>query len=54
MTTPEALNDGYALGLTLSAALLAAAVLIAVVVLRRPPQGTEPPKVRTVVSGEAG
>ncbi len=54
MTTPEALNDGYALGLSLSAALLAAAVLIAVVVLRRPPQGIEPPNVRTVVSGEAG
>jgi predicted MFS family arabinose efflux permease len=33
--TPEALNDGYALGLTLSAALLAAAVLIALTVLRR-------------------
>ena len=37
--TPEALNDGYALGLTLSAALLVAAVLIAVTVLRR----TSPP-----------
>ncbi|MFI7701532.1 MFS transporter [Nonomuraea sp. NPDC049480] len=39
--TPEALNDGYALGLTLSAALLVAAVLIALTVLRRtspPPQ----------------
>ena len=37
--TPEALNDGYALGLTLSAALLVAAVLIALTVLRR----TSPP-----------
>ncbi|WP_205302755.1 hypothetical protein [Nonomuraea montanisoli] len=37
--TPEALNDGYALGLTLGAALLAAAVLIALTVLRR----TAPP-----------
>lgn len=34
-TTPEALNDGYALGLTLGAALLVAAVLIALTVLRR-------------------
>ena len=34
-TTPAALNDGYAFGLTLSAALLVAAVLIAVTVLRR-------------------
>lgn len=34
--TPEALNDGYALGLTLSSALLATAVLIALTVLRRP------------------
>jgi len=33
--TPEALSDGYALGLTLSAALLIAAVLIALTVLRR-------------------
>lgn len=33
--TPEALNDGYALGLTLSAALLVAAVLVALAVLRR-------------------
>lgn len=33
--TPETLNDGYALGLTLSAALLAAAALIALTVLRR-------------------
>ena len=38
--TPEALNDGYALGLTLCAALLLAAVLIAVTVLpRRRPAG---------------
>jgi EmrB/QacA subfamily drug resistance transporter len=34
--TPEALNDGYALGLTLGAALVIAAVLIALTVLRRP------------------
>jgi EmrB/QacA subfamily drug resistance transporter len=33
--TPEALNDGYALGQTLSAVLLVAAVLIALTVLRR-------------------
>ncbi|MEV5414196.1 MFS transporter [Thermopolyspora sp. NPDC052614] len=33
--TPEALSDGYALGLTLGAALLVAAVLIALVVLPR-------------------
>jgi hypothetical protein len=32
--TPQSLNDGYALGLTLSAALLVGAVLIAVTVLR--------------------
>lgn len=38
-TTPEALSDGYALGLTLSAALVAAAVLVAGTVLRR----TSPP-----------
>jgi EmrB/QacA subfamily drug resistance transporter len=37
--TPEALNDGYALGLTLGAALLVAAVLIACTVLR----GTDAP-----------
>ncbi|GII34239.1 MFS transporter [Planotetraspora mira] len=33
--TPEALNDGYALGLTLGAVLLVAAVLVALSVLRR-------------------
>ncbi|AXI79258.1 MFS transporter [Peterkaempfera bronchialis] len=38
--TLDALNDGYALGLTLGAALLAAAILIALTVLRR----TSPPK----------
>ncbi|MFI7146945.1 MFS transporter [Nonomuraea sp. NPDC050022] len=37
--TPIALNNGYALGLTLSAALLVAAALIALIVLRR----TSPP-----------
>ena len=36
---PVGLNDGYALGLTLSAALLVAVVLIALTVLRR----TSPP-----------
>ncbi|WP_066943599.1 MFS transporter [Microtetraspora fusca] len=42
--TSETLNDGYALGLTLSAALLVAAALIALTVLRRtsPPSRTEP------------
>ncbi|GAA2444078.1 MFS transporter [Actinomadura vinacea] len=41
--TPEALNDGYALGLTLGAALLLAAVLVALAVLRRtgPPSQAE-------------
>ncbi|MEV4112146.1 MFS transporter [Nonomuraea sp. NPDC049695] len=39
IATPETLNDGYALGMTLGAALLAAAVLIALTVLRR----TSPP-----------
>ncbi|MFI7611057.1 MFS transporter [Nonomuraea terrae] len=41
--TPETLNDGYALGLTLSAGLLVAAVLIALTVLRRagPPSWAE-------------
>ena len=45
-TTPAALNDGYALGLTLGAALLLAAVLIAVTVLRRtsPPARSEQPE----------
>ncbi|GAA4596305.1 MFS transporter [Planotetraspora phitsanulokensis] len=37
--TPGALNDGYALGLTLDAVLLVAAVLVALTVLRR----TSPP-----------
>ncbi|TDB92665.1 MFS transporter [Actinomadura sp. 7K534] len=37
--TPETLNDGYAFGLTLSAALLVAAALVALTVLRR----TDPP-----------
>lgn len=35
VATPEALNDGYALGMTLGAALLLGAVLVAVVILRR-------------------
>ena len=35
IATPETLNDGYALGLTLSAALLVAAAVIALTVLRR-------------------
>lgn len=38
--TPESLNDGYALGLSLSAALLVTAALIALTVLRR----TGPPE----------
>ncbi|MFE0510563.1 MFS transporter [Streptomyces sp. NPDC058964] len=37
--TPESLNDGYALGLTLGAVLLVAAVLVALTVVRR----TSPP-----------
>lgn len=43
-TSPEALNDGYALGLSLGAALLLAAVLIALTVLPRtgPPPRTGP------------
>ncbi|MGI5488909.1 MFS transporter [Microtetraspora malaysiensis] len=42
-TTPETLNDGYALGLTLSAVLLVVAVLVALTALRRtsPPTRTE-------------
>ncbi|WP_433502468.1 MFS transporter [Pseudonocardia halophobica] len=40
--TPEALTGGYALGLTLSAALLGAAVLIALAVLRRTTSGIGP------------
>ncbi len=41
--TPETLNDGYALGLTLGAVLLGAAVLVALTVLRRtaPPSPAE-------------
>jgi hypothetical protein len=35
IATPQTLNDGYALGLTLGVALLLAAVLIALTVLRR-------------------
>jgi hypothetical protein len=34
--SPQALADGYGLGLTVSGALLVAAVLVAVAVLRRP------------------
>jgi hypothetical protein len=41
--TPAALNDGYALGLSLSAALLVAAVLIALTVLRRTGTGDRAP-----------
>jgi hypothetical protein len=41
--TPGTLNDGYALGLTLSAALLVAAVIVALAVLRptSPPSRVE-------------
>ncbi|MFJ6483443.1 MFS transporter [Streptomyces sp. NPDC091682] len=50
--TPGTLNDGYALGLTLGAALVIAAVLVALAVLRR----TGPPSRarRTGVDGAAG
>jgi EmrB/QacA subfamily drug resistance transporter len=51
--TPEALTDGYALGLTLGAALLVGAVLIALTVLPRP----APSMTRTVTVvpyGDAG
>ncbi|MEU0007630.1 MFS transporter [Streptomyces sp. NPDC006314] len=41
--TPQALNDGYALGLNLSATLLVAAVVIALVVLRRADAPAEAP-----------
>lgn len=41
--TPEALGDGYALGLTLCATLLVAAVLVAATVLRRTNPGQRPP-----------
>lgn len=37
--TPEALNDGYALGMTAGAVILVAAVLIALCVLPRPDRG---------------
>ncbi|MEU5879211.1 MFS transporter [Spirillospora sp. NPDC047279] len=43
-TAPDALNDGYALGLTLSAVLLAVAALIAVTVLRRTPPASADPE----------
>jgi hypothetical protein len=36
VATPEALNDGYAIGMTLGAALLLGAVLLALIILRRP------------------
>lgn len=39
-TTPQALTDGYALGMTLGAGLLLAAVLIAVLALPRNPEAT--------------
>ena len=47
--TPQALSDGYALGLIISAALLVAAVLIALTVLRR----TSPPA-RAGQTGDPG
>ncbi|MFA7763698.1 MFS transporter [Streptomyces sp. NRRL S-448] len=46
--TPGALNDGYALGLTLSAGLLVAAVLVALAVLRR----TTPPSDADSAAGQ--
>ncbi|WP_328461096.1 MFS transporter [Streptomyces sp. NBC_00448] len=49
---PEALNRGYALGLTLGAALLAAAVLIALTVLR--PAGPKPSAAATQGAEPAG
>lgn len=46
-TTAAALNDGYALGLVLSAGLLAAAALIALTVLRRAPAPIAAPAAAT-------
>ncbi len=43
--TPETLNDGYALGLTLGAALLVAAVLVALTVLPRSSPPSRPEQV---------
>jgi hypothetical protein len=51
MATPETLNDGYALGLSISAALLVAAALIALTVLRR--TGTPAPEPRLPRSANA-
>ncbi|WP_344850661.1 MFS transporter [Kribbella ginsengisoli] len=41
VATPEALNDGYALGMTLGAALLLGAVLLAFTILRHPTTTTD-------------
>jgi len=51
--TPEALNDGYALGLTLSAALLVAAALIAFTLLRPAVGERLPRRTATVGAGSA-
>lgn len=50
---PVGLNDGYVLGLTLSAALLVAAILIALTVLRRtsPPSRAEQADDRDLLPG---
>lgn len=51
-TTPQALNDGYALGLTLGAALLAASVLVAFAVLPRPDDAADSTKgTKTTTAG---
>ncbi|MFH8935580.1 MFS transporter [Streptomyces griseosporeus] len=53
--TRQTLNDGYALGLTLSAALLAAAALIALTALRptRPPAPGKTPDPTAALTGSA-
>jgi len=53
VATPAALTDGYALGLTLDAALLLAAVVIAVTVLRRPTAAPSTPTDRSQGPGQS-